>query len=74
MEKEIKKEAFSNDDITIVFKPDVCIHAGECVKTLPKVYNPKKTPWINPDNASIEELESQIAKCPSGALSYHKNK
>ena len=37
---------------------------------LPKVYNPKAKPWIQPDNASTEELIAQIDKCPSGALTY----
>ena len=70
MEKEIE---YSNDDITIVWKPKKCIHAGECVKTLPQVYKPKEKPWISIEKASTAELESQIGKCPSGALSYYKN-
>jgi uncharacterized Fe-S cluster protein YjdI len=72
MDKEIKV-AYSNDDITIVWKPKMCIHAGECVKTLPEVYKPREKPWISIENASTEELKSQIGKCPSGALSYYKN-
>jgi uncharacterized Fe-S cluster protein YjdI len=46
---------------------------GVCVKTLPKVYNPKERPWIKMENATSEELMSQVSKCPSGALSYKKN-
>lgn len=46
-----------------------CIHSGICVKTLPGVYNPKDKPWIKPENAQTQELISQVAKCPSGALS-----
>lgn len=72
MEKEIKV-AYSNEDISVVWKPNMCIHAGECVKTLPQVYKPKEKPWISIENASTEELINQIAKCPSGALSYTKN-
>lgn len=72
MEKEIKV-AYSNDDIAIVWQPKMCIHAGECVKTLPQVYKPKEKPWISIENASTAELKSQIGKCPSGALSYYKN-
>jgi uncharacterized Fe-S cluster protein YjdI len=51
-------------------EPGRCIHAGVCVKTLPKVYNPKATPWITCDNASVQELKQQIDACPSGALTY----
>ena len=67
--KDITKH-YHNGDLTIVWKPGVCIHAGECVKALPQVYKPKEKPWITPENATIDELKAQIAKCPSGALSY----
>jgi uncharacterized Fe-S cluster protein YjdI len=72
MEKEIVKK-YSNADLTIVWKPGLCIHSGVCVRTLPKVYNPKEKPWIKIENAATEEIKAQIAKCPSGALSYLMN-
>ncbi|WP_057936720.1 (4Fe-4S)-binding protein [Algoriphagus resistens] len=61
---------YQKDDLTIVWNAKKCIHAGVCVKMLPKVYEPKTKPWIKPENASKQELKSQIANCPSGALSY----
>jgi uncharacterized Fe-S cluster protein YjdI len=67
MEKTIP---YSNGEITINWKPDKCIHAGECVKNLPDVYKPTEKPWVQINNASTEELKAQIAKCPSGALSW----
>ena len=71
MNKEIKKE-YSNNEIVIVWKPQTCIHAAECVKALPKVYNPNESPWLKIENATSEELKAQISKCPSGALSYYE--
>lgn len=70
--KDITKH-YTNGELTIAWKPTTCIHAGECVKALPNVYNPKGSPWITIENASTEELKDQIAKCPSGALSYFMN-
>lgn len=70
--KEIVKE-YSNGELTVVWKPEKCIHSGICVKTLPKVYHPKEKPWIKPEMASTSELKSQINKCPSGALSFYLN-
>lgn len=67
--KEIIKE-YSNGELTVIWKPSKCIHAGECVKRLPNVYNPNERPWIKAENASTEELKKQIQACPSGALSY----
>lgn len=52
---------YSNGEITIKWKPKVCQHAAVCVKTLPQVYNPKASPWITIENASTEELKTQIA-------------
>lgn len=70
MEKEIIKK-YSNGELTVVWKPKLCIHAKECVKALPDVYNPNEKPWIKAENASTEALKAQISKCPSGALSYY---
>ena len=69
MEKEITKK-YSNGEITIIWKPKTCIHSGICVRTLPKVYNPKAVPWLLIENATTEELKAQLIKCPSSALSY----
>ena len=66
--KEIIKK-YSKKELTVVWKPKKCIHAGECVKALPQVYNPKERPWLKIDNATTDELKEQIMKCPSGALS-----
>jgi uncharacterized Fe-S cluster protein YjdI len=74
MEEMEKVLEYSNGEITILWKPDLCQHAGICVKTLPAVYNPKERPWIKSENATTEELIEQINMCPSGALSYRMNK
>ena len=68
--KEIVKE-YSNNEITVLWKPKTCIHAAECVKRLPNVYKPKEKPWITIENATTKELINQIDKCPSGALLYN---
>lgn len=70
MSSNIKKE-YSNGELTVVWQPDLCIHAGVCVKALPRVYKPKEKPWITIANATSQELIEQINKCPSGALSYY---
>jgi len=64
-----KVKEYSNEEITILWKPAKCIHAAECVRLLPKVYHPNEKPWIKLENATTEALKAQVAKCPSGALS-----
>lgn len=68
----MKTKEYSNGEMTILWKPEKCIHSGICVKTLPEVYHPKERPWIKPNNATSEELIDQVSKCPSGALSIKK--
>jgi len=64
---------YTNNEITIIWKPDLCIHAAECVKGLPQVFNPENRPWVDIKAANSAELMATIDKCPSGALTY-KNK
>jgi uncharacterized Fe-S cluster protein YjdI len=68
MEKEITKN-YSNDDITVVWKPHVCIHSKKCWKELREVFDPSIRPWINMKGASSERIREQVNNCPSGALS-----
>jgi len=69
---EIKKE-YSNGEVTVVWKPHLCIHSTICFRGLPKVFQPGKNPWIDVEKANSEELISQVRKCPSGALSFYVN-
>jgi len=69
-----KVKEYSNEDITIVWKPDLCIHAAKCVEALPEVYKPREKPWIKIENATTEELIAQVKTCPSGALTHTNNK
>lgn len=61
---------YKGDGFTVTFDPDVCTHAGRCVKGLPGVFDGKRKPWIDPGGATAEEIEKQISKCPSRALGF----
>ncbi|MDR1517153.1 MAG: (4Fe-4S)-binding protein [Dysgonamonadaceae bacterium] len=65
----MKTIEYTNGEITILWRPDMCEHAGICVKTLPRVYRPSERPWVRMEYATTGELMDQVAKCPSGALS-----
>ena len=64
---------YTNGEVTIVWKNTLCIHSGKCFTGLPKVFDPRKQPWVTPEGASTEEIINQVKKCPSGALSYYLN-
>ena len=64
---------YTNGEVTIVWKPAICIHSGICFRGLPTVFDPRKRPWITPETATTKEIIEQVKKCPSGALSFYMN-
>ena len=62
----IKK--YPKEDIHVVWNPEKCIHSGNCARGLNSVFKPRDKPWIQPENASKQEIINQVNKCPSGAL------
>ena len=64
---------YEGDGFAVTYDKETCVHAGVCVQTLPKVFDPKSKPWINTGGASKKEIEDMIKKCPSGALKFIGN-
>ena len=63
---------YSNGEITVVWKPGMCIHAGICFKGLAPVFDPRRKPWIDMSKAETQQIIDQVKKRPSGALSIEK--
>jgi uncharacterized Fe-S cluster protein YjdI len=73
MEKEITLQ-YSNDDLTVFWKPNKCIHSTLCWKQLKEVFRPTQRPWVNMQGADSDAIKAQVDKCPSQALSYEEKK
>lgn len=71
MPKETLK--YTNNEVTVVWKPKTCIHSTICWKELIEVFNPRERPWIKMEGADTQRIIEQVRKCPSGALSYYMN-
>lgn len=67
------EKRYSNEEITVVWKPEVCIHSTNCWKSLLPVFDPRKRPWVNMAGATSDKIMAAVDKCPSGALSYFAN-
>jgi len=63
-------DTYVGKKITIHDDRGICSHAGFCTDGLPKVFQIRTEPWINPDAETVEKIIETIKKCPSGALSF----
>ena len=70
-EKEIIKR-YSNGEITVVWQPSLCIHSAVCARGLPKVFDPRRRPWVVLDGYDSDTIVNQVEACPSGALSIER--
>lgn len=68
MAEKIKE--YESEALTVIWKPEQCIHSEKCFRGLPGVFDPKSRPWVNVDGADDKAIQKQIDQCPSGALSY----
>ena len=62
--------AYTAPGVRVYYDRGRCLHFAECVRGLPEVFDVKKRPWIQPENASAEEVAEVVRRCPSGALHY----
>lgn len=60
---------YSNGEISVEWRPELCIHCQACINGLPQVFDLNKRPWVNIHGATTEEIRKQVTECPSAALS-----
>jgi uncharacterized Fe-S cluster protein YjdI len=59
---------YQGRSIEVTFDPARCLHAAECLRGLPAVFDVKRRPWIEPDRADPADVADVVSRCPSGAL------
>ncbi len=65
--------SYRNDEITVFWRPELCIHSANCLVGLPEVFDSSERPWIKIGGASSKDIIKTINTCPSRALLYLKN-
>ena len=65
---EGKVHHYESPDAKVTWDAVRCVHAAECVRTLPPVFNPAAKPWIQPEKADPAPVADAVNRCPSGAL------
>jgi len=59
---------YTSDALDVTYDAQRCIHAAECVRGLPAVFNPQQRPWIQLDAADADSITQVVLRCPTGAL------
>lgn len=66
----MSQKTYHKGDLSVIWKPDLCIHSAKCVKGLPAVFDNTRRPWIKLEEGERNAIVEQVTNCPSGALSY----
>lgn len=67
-----KVKRYTSDEIDVTYDVQRCIHAAECVRGLPAVFDTGKRPWIQPKNAAADAVAEVVGRCPTGALHFER--
>jgi uncharacterized Fe-S cluster protein YjdI len=61
------------EGITVQWHAGRCLHSGNCVRALRRVFDPQRRPWIDMTAASADEIAAAVRQCPSGALGFTRH-
>jgi uncharacterized Fe-S cluster protein YjdI len=65
-------QTYEGDGIVVTFDPARCIHAAECVRALPRVFNPRERRWVRLEHAPADRIAETVMRCPTGALHFRR--
>lgn len=63
---------YSGDGITVEWYAARCIHSAKCFRALPRVFDPRRRPWIDATADTADRIAATVENCPSGALQYRR--
>ena len=61
---------YQREGVTVRWYAKRCVHAAECIKAQPRVFDPRRRPWIDLSHADVEAIKKAVEACPTGALEY----
>jgi uncharacterized Fe-S cluster protein YjdI len=65
--------AYDGDGIRVLWYANRCIHTGECMRALPRVFNSRRRPWIRIERVAADAIAEAVLRCPTGALHFERS-
>jgi uncharacterized Fe-S cluster protein YjdI len=61
---------YATERITVEWRAERCIHSANCIRALPRVFDPKRRPWVDVEAADADAIAAAVLRCPTGALAF----
>ena len=69
-EHKVAGKEYTNGEISVFWKRELCIHSANCLVGSPMVFNLRKRPWVDMNGGTSDEIIKTIDTCPTRALTY----
>jgi CDGSH-type Zn-finger protein/uncharacterized Fe-S cluster protein YjdI len=66
------RRTYETEAIGVHWDSSRCIHTGICLRTLPSVFDVRRRPWVDLQDAEADAVADAVARCPTGALRYER--
>lgn len=65
---------YSGRGIRVQWYAGRCIHTGDCLRALPKVFDSRRRPWVDlaAADADADAVAEAVLRCPTGALHFER--
>jgi CDGSH-type Zn-finger protein/uncharacterized Fe-S cluster protein YjdI len=64
---------YPGEKISVHYDVKRCIHAAECSRGLPAVFDSQRKPWVDPNAAPADAVAEVVMRCPTGALHFTRH-
>ncbi len=61
---------YGDGDLQVLWNSSRCLHVAECIRALPRVFNPLARPWVRMGGAGDDAIIEAVERCPTGALRW----
>jgi CDGSH-type Zn-finger protein/ferredoxin len=67
-----RRRTYETAAIRVRWDSSRCIHTGNCLRALPKVFDTSRRPWVDLAGADADSVAEAVERCPTGALRYER--